>query len=220
MSLADWVVENRDLLWELTVAHVALSLPPLLLGLLIALPLGMLAAKQRLAGSVLVALSNALYTVPSLPLLLILPLLLGTTILSPLNLIVALTLFAVALLLRQAQAAFAAVPASAQTAAVALGFSAVQRAVRVELPLAIPVLIAGARVVSASTISLVSVGALIGVQSLGYLFVNGFQRGFIGEIVVGIIATVAIAGLFDGVLVLAGYALTPWLRGNRSGGGR
>jgi len=82
----------------------------------------------------------------------------------------------------------------------------------VELPLSGPVLLAGMRVVAVSTVSLVTVGAVIGVQSLGSLFTDGFQRGIQAEIIAGLVATVALALLFDGALVLAGRLLMPWTR--------
>ena len=89
-------------------------------------------------------------------------------------------------------------------------FSARQRAFRVALPLAGPVLLAGLRVVSVSTVSLVSIGALVGVSSLGSLFTDGLRRDFTTEIVVGVVLTVVLAVVFDAVLVLAGRLLMPW----------
>ena len=97
-------------------------------------------------------------------------------------------------------------------AATAQGHSAWQRFWRVELPLAGESLLAGTRVVSASTLSLVSVGALIGVQSLGTLFTEGYARSFVTEIVVGIVGTVILAVVFDLVLVALAALLMPWTR--------
>jgi len=83
---------------------------------------------------------------------------------------------------------------------------------RVAMPLAVPALVAGMRVVSASTLSLVSVGALVGVPSLGYFFTDGYQRSFPTEIWVGIIGTLVLAIIFDLVIVCVGRLLTPWRR--------
>src|SRR5690606_8338965 len=97
-------------------------------------------------------------------------------------------------------------------AATASGFSSGQRVFRVELPLAGPVLLAGLRVVSVSTVSMLSVASLIGVSNLGSLFTDGFRRDFLTEIVIGIAGIVLLAILLDLLLVLAGRALMPWTR--------
>ena len=94
----------------------------------------------------------------------------------------------------------------------AVGYSRVGRFWTVELPLAGPVILASLRVVAVSTISLLTVGSLIGVQSLGYLFLNGYQRTFPTEVVIGIVAVMVLAVLTDQLLVLAGRMLMPWTR--------
>ena len=113
---------------------------------------------------------------------------------------------------RSASEAFDAVDDELLTAATAQGHSAWQRFWRVELPLAGESILAGTRVVSASTISLVSVGALIGVQSLGTLFTEGYSRSFLTEIAVGIVGTVILAVVFDVVLQGIAALLMPWTR--------
>ncbi|MFC4225171.1 ABC transporter permease [Lysinibacter cavernae] len=208
----DWVIANWPQIWSLTLSHLWLSLPPTIIGLLLALPLGWLAHRFGATRGVLLTVSGLLYTIPSLPLFIIMPLLLGTRILDPLNVVIALTLYAVALLLRSVTEAFDSVSNDVRQSSISLGFSPVQRVLRVELPLALPVVIAAMRVVSASTISLVSVGSLIGVSSLGYLFTNGFQRNFPTEIMVGIVGTILLAGLFDLIIVGIGRVLLPWSR--------
>jgi osmoprotectant transport system permease protein len=110
--------------------------------------------------------------------------------------------------------AFAAVPTDAIEASRAIGYSAWNRFWKVEFPLAGPVLLAGLRVVSASTIALVSVGAIIGSANLGYLFTNGKQRDFLEEILIGIGASFLIAIVFDIAIVLLGRLLMPWSRRN------
>ncbi|MFS0332785.1 ABC transporter permease subunit [Corynebacterium striatum] len=107
---------------------------------------------------------------------------------------------------------FDTVPAAVASAATAMGYSPLQRVFQVELPLAGPGIIAGLRVVSASTISLISVGALVGVHSLGTLFTEGFQRNFPTQIIAGFVGTVLLAVLFDLLLVLIGRVLLPWAR--------
>ena len=210
-----WLFDNFDYVWSLTRRHVWLSAVPIVLGFVIALPIGWYANRHpRLRGTLLSA-GSILYTIPSLPLFVIIPGIVGLGILSPLNVVIALTIYAVAIMVRSASDAFGSVSAAVLDSASAAGFSPAQRALRVELPLAGPVLLAGLRVVSVSTVSLVSVGALIGVSSLGSLFTDGYNRSFTTEILIGIGATVLVALFFDLVLVLLGRILLPWASASR-----
>lgn len=211
-----WVLANLGLIGQQLLAHLGQALPPIVLSLLLALPIAKLAGRwSGLRGTVSVG-SGLLYAVPSLPLFIVLPLLLGTGIRSPLNIIVALTLYGLALMVPSALGAFRAVPSDALGAATAQGFTPVSRFLRVELPLAGPSLLAGLRVVVVSTVSLVTVGGVLGVPSLGLLFIDGFQRNITAEILTGIVLTAALALLLDGLLVLVGRALMPWTRASRS----
>jgi osmoprotectant transport system permease protein len=114
--------------------------------------------------------------------------------------------------------ALASVDGDVLQSATAVGFSTWRRFWAVELPLAGPVLLAGLRVVSVSTVSLVSVGSLIGVSNLGTLFVEGLNRYFPFEVGVGIVAIMIVALVFDLVLVLLGRLLLPWSRLDRRTG--
>jgi len=96
--------------------------------------------------------------------------------------------------------------------ATAMGYGPWSRFWKVELPLAGPVLLAGLRVVSASTVSLVTLGALVGLSGLGYLFTDGYQRSFATEILTGVVLTVAIAVVFDLLLILLGRVVLPWAK--------
>lgn len=207
-----WFWQNLDRILDLTWQHTWLSIIPTVVGFLAALPVGWVASRRQRLRTTLLGAGNILYAIPSLPLFVILPGILGTKILNPVNVIVALTIYAFAVMLRSAIDAFAAVPAEVLESASASGYSRGQRVLQVQLPLAGPVLLAGLRVVLVSTVSLVSVGAVIGVSSLGSLFTNGFQRHFATEIVIGIVATVLLALLLDALLVLAGRLLMPWTR--------
>jgi osmoprotectant transport system permease protein len=113
-------------------------------------------------------------------------------------------------MVRSATDAFTSVSPAVLDAAEATGYSSRQRGLGVELPLAGPVLLAGLRVVSVSTVSLVSVGALIGVSNLGSFFTDGYKRDFTTEILVGVVGIVVLALIFDVALVLAGRVLMPW----------
>ena len=205
-----WLFDNFDHVWSLTLRHAWLSAVPIVLGFVIALPIGWYANRHpRLRGTLLSA-GSILYTIPSLPLFVIIPGVVGLGILSPVNVVIALTIYAVAIMVRSASDAFGSVSPAVLDSASAAGFSSAQRAFRVELPLAGPVLLAGLRVVSVSTVSLVSVGALIGVSSLGSLFTDGYNRDFTTEILIGVGATVLLALFFDLVLVVLGRVLLPW----------
>lgn len=210
-----WFLSNFDLVWELTINHVRLSILPIVLGFLLAVPLGRLTLASRATRGTIITVTSLLYTIPSLPLFVILPAILGTKVLSEVNLIVALTIYAVAIMVRAAADAFASVSGEVKQAATAMGYSAWTRFWQVEFPLAGPVLLAGLRVVSVSTIALVSVGALIGSRNLGFLFTNGKQRDILAEVGTGIVASLLIALLFDIIIVLLGRALMPWNRGDK-----
>lgn len=205
-----WVLANIEQIWELTLDHILLSIPPILLGFLLAVPIGWLAHRYRLSRGVLLTVCGLLYTIPSLALIVAMPTVLGTRILDPANLIVTLTIYAVALMVRTATDAFDAVSGDVTQSATAVGFGGWRRFWQVQLPLAGPVLLAGLRVVSTSTVSLVTLGALVGMSGLGYFFTNGYQRQFPTEVLTGIVGTVLIAVLFDVLLVLAGRLLLPW----------
>lgn len=207
-----WLWANWDLVLGLTAEHAVLSGIPILIGFAASLPLGWLASRVRVARALLLPAFNVVYTIPALALFVVLPGILGTRILDPLNVVVALSLYAVAMMLRGTVDAFASVSPDVLQSATAQGFSPASRFWTVQLPLAGPVLLANLRVVSVSTVSLLSVAALIGSGGLGYLFTNGYQRYFLDEIVIGIVFTVLVALVFDAILVLVGRVLMPWNR--------
>lgn len=207
-----WVWSNLDLIWERTLQHLVLSVPPIILSFLIALPLGWFANRFRVSRGIILTLGGVLYAIPSFPLLIVLPFLVGVMLRSQANMIIALTLYGVALMVRVVADALDSVDPEIRQSATAVGFSRWNEFWQVQLPLAGPVLLAGLRVVAVSTVSLVTVGALIGVASLGSLFTDGFQRNIPAEIVAGLVATVALALLLDAALVWLGRMLMPWTR--------
>ncbi|MGA7204278.1 MAG: ABC transporter permease [Specibacter sp.] len=207
-----WFLENRAQVFSLAGYHLVQAVLPLVLSVIIAIPLAQLARLNKVAGGIILSAGSLLYTVPSLALFVILPSVLGTKILDFTNIIVALTIYAVALLVRSTLDALNSVDDGIRAAATAMGFKPVQRFLTVDLPLSVPVLFAGLRVISVSNISLVTVGALLGIPSLGFFFTDGLQRNFPTEIVVGIVGTLVLALLMDIVLVLLQRLLTPWLR--------
>lgn len=208
----NWLMQNWEQVFKLTWDHLLLSLPAIILSILIAVPIGRLAFRYRRTGGVVTTAATLLYAIPALPMLIVIPLLLGVPLRSSVNMIITLTLYGVALLVRSAADGFGAVDGVVRDSAVAIGYSKLHVFWRVDLPLALPVMLAGVRVVAVSTISLVTIGALIGIPGLGSLLTDGFQRGITSEVLTGVIATVVLALAVDGVLVLLGRALTPWER--------
>ena len=151
---------------------------------------------------------NVIYAIPSLALFIVLIPSLGLT---DTNVMVALTAFSLCVIVPNVVAGLRGVPAPVRQAATAMGYGPLRRLVTVELPLAGPVIIAGLRVAVVSSISLASVGQLIGVSSLGYLFIDGLQRSFPTEIYVGMVLVIVLAVACDLVLVGVQRLLTPWV---------
>ncbi|WP_456697932.1 ABC transporter permease [Aeromicrobium sp. P5_D10] len=211
-----WFNNNTDKVYDLLLSHLWLSALPIVLGFIIAVPIGWYANRHPRIRGVLLTLAGIFYTIPSLAFFLVLPSIIGTGFLDPLNVVVALTLYAVAIMVRSAADAFESVSPAVLDAATATGFASAGRAFLVELPLAGPVLLAGLRVVAVSTVSLVSVGALIGVNNLGSLFTEGYRTDNTAEILIGVIGIVGIALLFDAALVIAGRLLMPWSVASRT----
>ncbi len=206
-----WIPRNTGPIIGLLGQHVVLALLPVLIGLVLAVPLGWLATRSRIARAVLVPAAGLFYTIPSLALFIALPFVLGTKILDPINVVVALAIYTTALLVRSVADALAAVPSMVIAAATAMGYKSGRRFAQVELPLSVPVLIAGLRVAMVTNISLVAVGALIGIGGLGFFFTDGFIRANTIEIITGLVLVLVIALVFDLVLVAIGRRATPWV---------
>lgn len=211
----NWAINNWQQLLELTAQHIYLAIVPTVVGLVLAVPIGMLLHQTKYARRIAVVLSSVIFTIPSLALFVVIPAVIGTQMLDPLNVIVALSLYSVALLVRTVLESLDSVDADVRAAAEAIGTSRLRQAVFNDLPLAIPVLTAGTRVVAVTNVSLVSVGAVIGVGGLGQLFTTGYQRNYPDQIVAGILAILILAFVFDRLLSLIGNLLTPWLRAQR-----
>ena len=207
-----WLALNWQQVVTLAVAHLLLSVPAIVISVLIAVPIGRLAFRRPRIGGAVSATATLLYAIPALPLLIIIPAIVGTPLRSSATMIIALSVYGVALLTRTAADAFSSVDGGVRTAAVAVGHSPRSVFWRIDLPLAVPVLIGGIRVMAVSTVGLVTIGALIGVPSLGTLLTDGFQRGIAAEVATGVIATVVLALLIDAALVLTGRLLAPWAK--------
>jgi osmoprotectant transport system permease protein len=212
-----YLINHLPTAWALTVIHLRLSLVPVLAGLAIALPWGVLAWRSTALRRLTTVAASAVFTIPSLALFVVLPLLIPTRILDEANVIVALTLYTTALLVREVFEALDAVPLQVRDAASAVGYPPITRLLKVELPLSIPVLVAGLRVVVVTNISMVSVGAVIGIGGLGTWFTEGYQANKSDQIVAGILAIFVLAVIIDVALMFAGRIATPWVRVTRPG---
>ncbi|MDF2666526.1 MAG: ABC-type proline/glycine betaine transport system, permease component [Microbacterium sp.] len=213
----NWVGNNLELIGELALVHLRQSLIALVVGFVVSIPIGWVAWRYRLVRSSVITITGLLYTIPSLALLILVPVLTGWySIISENNLIVALAIYAVAILVRAVADGLDSVDAGVRQASTAIGYGSFRRFWAVEFPLAGPVVLAGLRVTSASTIALATVGILVGIQNLGYLFTNGLQRRIIPEVFAGVVAVVVLALVIDLLLVLAGRLLMPWTRRTRT----
>lgn len=210
-----YLVTHLPAAWMLTVIHLRLSLLPVLAGLAIALPWGVLVWRRTVLRRLTTLTASVVFTIPSLALFVVLPLIIPTRILDEANVIVALTLYTTALLVRAVFEALDAVPAHVRDAASAVGYRPIVRVLKVDLPLSIPVLVAGLRVVVVTNISMVSVGAVIGIGGLGTWFTEGYQANKSDQIVAGIIAILILAFVVDMLIMSAGWLATPWARAAR-----
>lgn len=212
-----WVFDNLDLIAQLSIEHLRQSAIAVVMGFMLSVPLGFAAWRFRLLRGAVTTVTGILYTIPSIALLMLLPAAFGYPAFSDINLVIALTLYAIAILVRSVVDGLDAVDPGVRAASTAVGYSGARRFFAVELPLAGPVILAGLRVTAASTISLATVGILVGVSNLGYLFTNGLQRRIIPEVIAGMLAVVVLALVIDALLVLAGHVLMPWARPMRPG---
>jgi osmoprotectant transport system permease protein len=207
-----WIERNLSMIGSLLLEHVILALVPVVIAFMIALPLGYLVSKTRRVANVLLAFLGIIYSIPSLALFVMMPMILGTQILNPVNIVVALSIYSTALLVRSVVDGLRSVPASVKQSATAVGYGWLRRLFRVELPLAMPVIFAGLRVVTVSNIAIVSVAVLVGSGALGKLFDLGFASYFYTPIIVALVLMLSLALIFDALILLIQRRTLPWLR--------
>ena len=207
-----YLLNHLDTAWALTLIHLRLSLIPVALGIVIAVPLGALVWRNTALRRLTTLTASIIFTIPSLALFVVLPLIIPTRILDEANVIVALTLYTTALLVRAVPEALDAVDTRVRDAASAVGYTRLGQLLKVELPLSLPVLIAGLRVVAVTNISMVAVGSVIGIGGLGTWFTEGYQSDKSDQIIAGIIAIFVLAVLIDIAILLVGRLMTPWAR--------
>jgi osmoprotectant transport system permease protein len=207
-----WIQRNLAMIGSLLIEHVILAVLPVLIAFAVCLPLGFLVFKTKRAANVILAFLGLIYSIPSLALFVMMPMVLGTKILNPVNIVVALAIYSTALLVRTAVDGLRSVSPSVRQSATAVGYGWFRRLFRVELPLAMPVIFAGLRVVTVSNIALVSVAVLVGSGALGKLFDLGFSGFFYTPIIVALVLTLALSVIFDGLILLIQRGTLPWFR--------
>lgn len=202
-----WIPDHQHEIYAYLREHMALTALSVAFGFVIALPLAVVSARHRAVAAVVVPTVNALYTIPSVALL---GLLLPITGTGREPAVIALTLYSLVILVRNMIEGLHGVPADVLDAADGMGYSRRRRLVLVELPLALPAIVAGIRLATVSTIGLVTVTFIVDQGGLGRFIQDGYQREFHTPLVVGIVLSVALAVAADVLLVGAERAVTPW----------
>ena len=207
-----WVSYHLDDIGGYLLQHIQLTVLAVGIGLLVAFPLALAAIRwPRLYGPIL-GLTGILFTIPSLALFI---LLIPFTGLSTRTSLIGLTIYTLLILVRNMVEGLRGVDRDVREAAQAMGYTRARQLFRVELPLALPVIMAGVRIATVTTIGLVTVTALIGQGGLGRLFLDGFTLNFATPIVVGLVLSVLLALAADLLLVGVQHRLAPWARSGR-----
>jgi osmoprotectant transport system permease protein len=199
--------DYRPELTDATKQHIWLTLVSVALGFAIAFPLSLIARRYTRVESLIVGITTVIYTIPSLALF---SLLLPWTQLTPKTAIIGLALYSLTILVRNIIAGLRSVPDEVREAALGTGYGPTRLLFTVELPLALPVIIAGLRVAVVSTVALTTVGAIVAYGGLGNLLLEGFRTDFKAQILAASLLCVALAVVCDIVLVVIQWLLTPW----------
>ncbi|MCL8026184.1 ABC transporter permease [Nocardioides bruguierae] len=204
-----YVSDYRTEITDATVQHLQITLVSVVVALALSFPLALLARRYARLESPILGLATGLYTVPSIALL---PLLVPFTGLSATTVVIGLALYALTVLVRAFLDGLRSVPEEVRESATGLGYGRGRLLLRVELPLAIPVVMAGLRVATVSTVALTTVGSLVAHGGLGNLIASGVTSDFRAELLTAAVLCVVIAVALDVVLVLVQRLLTPWTR--------
>ena len=211
----DWLGDHAPFVLHQLGQHLSLTGIAVGIGLLISLPVAVLAHRHRRLYAPVTWLTGVLYTIPSLALF---ALLIPFTGLSTLTAEIGLVSYTLLILIRNIVAGLDAVPADAKEAALGMGYTPRELLWRVELPLALPVVVAGLRIAAVTTIGLVTVTVFVGKGGLGYLMLAGFRRLLPSPtaIVVGVVLSVALAVAVDALLIAGQRLISPWSRAGRA----
>lgn len=211
-----WVGRNLDTIWEKTVEHLTLTGLALAVGLVLAMLLSFLALRWPSTYQPISSVSGLLYTIPSLAVFaLVAPFIgIGTVTEKFMTAEVALVTYTLLILVRNIVTGVNGVPSEVSEAALGMGYRNRERLWRIQLPLALPVIVAGLRIATVTVIGLVTVTSLLGLGGLGFFILDGIRRSIIfpTEIIVGVVLSVVLAAVLDLALLAVGRTLTPWLR--------
>ncbi|MER8155068.1 ABC transporter permease [Streptomyces sp. NPDC094472] len=210
----EYVRTRGQELTDATLEHVWITLASVAIGLLVAFPLALLARRWRVVSGPVLGLTTILYTVPSLAMFSLLLPVFGVSVAV---VITGLVLYSLTILVRNIMAGLASVPEEAREAARGMGYGPLRLLFGVELPLALPALMAGLRITTVSTVSLTTVGAIIGYGGLGNLIYEGMRSFFKAEVLTASVLCVALAVVADLLLLALQRLLTPWARKSRKG---
>jgi osmoprotectant transport system permease protein len=204
-----WVLDNLGDIWAQLAEHIVLTVFPVGLGFLMAFPMALASIRWPRLYSPLLGVAGILFSIPTLALFVVM---IPFTGLSKATAIIPLTLYTLLILLRNTVEGLKGVPSHVREAAEAMGYTRTRQLFRIELPLAVPVIIAGLRIATVNTIAYVAITALIGQGGLGNLFMDGFLRQFPTPLIVGLVLSVMLAVSADLGLLGVQRILTPWRR--------
>jgi osmoprotectant transport system permease protein len=209
----DYLKDRHQDLTDALVQHLQITVAALVLGVLIAFPLALVARRLPWLNGAILGTSTAIYTIPSLALF---PFLVPFTGISAKTVVIGLALYALTILVRSTLAGLAGVPDEVRESATGLGYGATRLLFRVELPLALPVMMAGLRVATVSTVALTTVGTLVGYGGLGNLIADGVLNDFKAELLAASVLCVVLAVVLDALIVGTQWTITPWRHGRAS----
>lgn len=209
----EYLSTRREEILAALLQHIDLTLRGVLIGFLLAVPLALLAQRIRRLETAILAVTSLIYTVPALAMFSIL---LPFTGLTTQTTVTGLVLYSLTILVRNIVTGLAGVPEDVREAARGMGYGAVRMLVQVEVPLALPTIIAGLRIATVSTIALATIGAIVGNGGLGQLIYQGLPTKFHAQILTAAVLVVLLAVVADLLLVGAQWALTPWRRAVRT----
>ena len=205
----DWVTSHLDDIWARTIEHLTLTAIAVGIGFVLAMALSIVALRYRRTLAPISWFTGILYTIPSIALFALLIPVTGLTITTA---EVGLVSYTLLVLVRNIVSGIDGVAAPVREAAVGMGYGRWRMFVQIEIPLALPVIIAGLRIATVTTVGLVTVTALIGQGGYGALINDGLQRFFNTPLIVGAVLSVAMAVTLDVALVVVERTLTPWAR--------
>jgi osmoprotectant transport system permease protein len=206
-----WVADHLDDLVARTAQHIWLTAIAVVIGLLISFVLAVVAVRRRSTYTPILAFSDVLYTIPSLALFAALVSVTGITLLT---VEIPLVMYTLVIFVRNIAAGFDSVPVEVLEAANGLGYTGRQRLWRVEVPLAVPLIVAGLRLATVSTIALVTVTSILGdtFGGLGFFILEGYRRSFATELYFGAVPSIVLALAVDMLLARVERGITPWSR--------